>query len=241
MNRLERLYAVSEEIRRRRPSLVSARELADKFGVSRRTMERDLASLRNSGVPLYASPGRSGGQQILGSGAGRHLVSLSAEEITGLLMAVTASSPMPFGTAATAGAERVLDSLPGEVQVSVAELRGRVRVARTGDPMSPTSVRSGQRSRLVVEEAVRLGRVLNLRYANAEGAVTTRSVEAVGFYRGGSDWFLIAWCRLRADRRLFRLDRIRAATMTAELFAARDVDATLGWVPGTTMQPGQTG
>jgi predicted DNA-binding transcriptional regulator YafY len=47
MRRLERLYAITEEIRRHEPASVSAGWLADRFGVSRRTVERDLAALRN--------------------------------------------------------------------------------------------------------------------------------------------------------------------------------------------------
>ncbi len=252
MNRLERLYAVSEEIRRHHPGFVSARELAEKFGVSRRTMERDLASLRNSGVPVYASPGRTGGQAILQSGSsrhpGRHTVFLSAEEITGLLMAVTASAPMPFGMSAVAGAERILDSLPDEVQVSVGQLRARIRVAQPVDPKPlssgtrPSDTRpsgsQARRTHRVLEEAVRTSRVVNLQYTDSEETRTSRSVEAVGFYRGERHWFLIGWCRLRQSRRLFRLDRIRSAALTAEHFPNRDVDATLGWVPGATTQPG---
>ena len=210
-------------------------------------MERDLVALRNSGVPVYASPGRSGGQAMLESGPGhrraphpgRHTVFLSAEEITGLLMAVTASSPMPFGTAAVAGAERILDSLPEEVQVAVAQLRGRIRVAQSVGPELHASDQSSSRTRSVVEEAVRASRVLNLRYIGSDGTRTTRSVEAVGFYRGERHWFLIGWCRLRQDRRLFRLDRIRSAALTTEHFSNREVEATLGWVPGPTTQPGQ--
>ena len=244
MNRLERLYAVSEEIRRRSPTPVSASALAKRFGVSRRTMERDLSSLRNSGVALYGIEGRKGGQAILGTPAGRKLLSLSAEEITGLLMAVTASAPMPFGDAARAGAARLLDSLDPSSQVSVARLRERIRVGSvesvkaspgTGLPSQPPG---DHQIMQVLEEAVRQERVAKIRYLDASGEGTSRLVEAVGFYRGGSSWFLIAWCRLRRDRRLFRIDRMHSASLTSERFAVRGVDETLGWVPGSTSQPG---
>ena len=98
MNRLERLYAVTEAIRRRAPQPVSAAALADEFGVTRRTMERDLAALRGAGVPLYGTDGRRGGQQLAGHG-GRVLFALSAEEVTALLLAATASAGMPYSAA----------------------------------------------------------------------------------------------------------------------------------------------
>lgn len=246
MNRLERLYAVNDELRRNAPAVVSAANLANKFGVSRRTMERDLASLRSAGVPLYAVAGRRGGQATLQDGAPTHVFALSAEEITGLLMAVTASAPMPFGDAAVAGAQRLLDGLPSETQVRVDELRGRIRVslnrphgvgevehsteqrAAAADGQVPDRIRRVQR---VVEEAVRHRQVVNLKYRDQTGSATSRAVEAVGFFRGSDGWFLIGWCRLRQDRRIFRLDRITAAALTKESFSPRSVDETLGWVP----------
>ncbi|MEM9656617.1 MAG: HTH domain-containing protein, partial [Actinomycetota bacterium] len=62
MQRLERLFAINDTLRRAAPHRVSAAKLAEEFDVSRRTIERDLASLRAAGVPLYAERGRTGGQ-----------------------------------------------------------------------------------------------------------------------------------------------------------------------------------
>jgi predicted DNA-binding transcriptional regulator YafY len=59
MNRLERLYAMAEAIRRSGTQPISAAKLAVRFEVSRRTIERDLAVLRSAGVPLYADHGRA--------------------------------------------------------------------------------------------------------------------------------------------------------------------------------------
>jgi predicted DNA-binding transcriptional regulator YafY len=61
MQRIERLYAISDRLRRAAPAIVPARQLAIELGVTRRTIERDLAALRNAGVPLYGQPGRGGG------------------------------------------------------------------------------------------------------------------------------------------------------------------------------------
>ena len=112
MNRLERLYAITEEIRRRAPQPVSAAALSERFGVSRRTMERDLASLRAAGVPLYASYGRTGGQELAGR-PGTVVFTLSAEEATALLLAATTAADMPYAEAGRSATRRLLDALPG--------------------------------------------------------------------------------------------------------------------------------
>jgi hypothetical protein len=59
MQRIERLYAISERLRRAAPAIVPAHRLAEELGVTRRTIERDLAALRNAGVPPYATAGRT--------------------------------------------------------------------------------------------------------------------------------------------------------------------------------------
>ncbi len=64
MRRTERLHALTEEIRRRAPAPVSASWRADRLGVSRRTVERDLAALRSTGLPLLSAPGRRGGHAL---------------------------------------------------------------------------------------------------------------------------------------------------------------------------------
>ena len=64
MNRTDRLYALVEELRAEAPRPRSARQLAERYEVSTRTIERDILALQESGVPIYAETGRSGGYAI---------------------------------------------------------------------------------------------------------------------------------------------------------------------------------
>ena len=64
MNRTDRLYALVEELRAVSPRPRSARQLAARYEVSTRTIERDILALQESGVPIYAEPGRCGGYVI---------------------------------------------------------------------------------------------------------------------------------------------------------------------------------
>ncbi len=220
---------MAEEIRRHSPRPVSAPRLAEKFEVSVRTIERDLVALRSAGLPLYAVEGRTGGHVALGTET-RTLLTLSAREIVGLLLAVRTGDDHPFGDAARSAADRLAGALPDTTRTELDDLVARLRTAVDATP-------AGQRWRRVIEEAVAESRVVNITYRDRHGTITRRAVEAVGFYGSGSGWFLIGWCRLRGGRRIFRLDRVERADLTAEVVSRRDVDETLGWVPGEVVIP----
>jgi len=224
VNRLERLFAISEVIRQSGRHPVTAERLADRFEVSRRTIERDLASLRAAGAPLIGTPGRNGGAVSLDAGTGL-VVSLSTPQVTALLMAVAvAGVDMPYSNDASTGADSLLRGLGSNTRTDVEDLRGRIR-----NPLSAPSV--SPRVRRTAEEAVRRGVVVNIAYLDAESRFTKRSVEAIGFYRGTDGWFLNGWCELRDAGRIFRLDRITAAHLTRRAVKQRHVDEVLGWVP----------
>jgi len=230
VNRLERLFAISEAIRQSGRQPLTATRLADRFEVSRRTIERDLASLRGAGAPLISEPGRNGGAVSLDAGAGV-VVSLSTPQVTALLMAVAvAGVDMPYSNDASTGADILLRGLGSNTRTSVEDLRGRIRNPLSSPTVSP-------RTRRTVEEAVRRGVVVNIVYVDATSRLTKRSVEAVGFYRGTDGWFLNGWCELRDAGRIFRLDRIEAAHLTRRAVKHRDVDEVLGWVPSEVGAP----
>ena len=63
MRRTERLLAIAEHLRARRTG-VTAEDLAERFGVTVRTMYRDLASLREASLPIGAERGRGGGYAL---------------------------------------------------------------------------------------------------------------------------------------------------------------------------------
>jgi predicted DNA-binding transcriptional regulator YafY len=230
MNRLERMYAIHEELRRRAPVPVSASSLAALFDVTRRTIERDLSALRFAGIPVDGNVGRTGGY-FLEAVKGSVMFSLGPEEVVALLLATRAASGMPFAPAAETATRRLLDALPDATRVGVEQLRGRVRVGRPELPRVRPSI---QRT---LECAVRDHIVTRLRYIDADGVMTDRAVEAHGFYRGGDGWYLIGWCRVRRAGRIFRLDRVARAANTKEVVPDRVLDDLLGWVPGAVERP----
>ncbi len=230
MKRTARLHALTEEIRRRAPAPVSATWPAGRFGVSRRTVERDLAALRSAGLPLVSGVGRRGGN-ALHPRAVLPPLNLTATETTALLLALTVTDGMPYRAAAHSAASKLQALLPSETAAGVEQLRSRLRVS-PAPPVATTRVLA------VLEQAVTDHTAVRLRYTDRAGAHTERTVEPAGFYGTPDGWAVAAWCRLRDDARLFRLDRITSATATSTRCQVRDVDHVLGWVPPPTVTPG---
>jgi predicted DNA-binding transcriptional regulator YafY len=215
MTKTERWYAIVEELRAVSPRPRSAHWLANRFEVSRRTIERDLDGLLQAGVPLYAEAGRTGGY-VLEPSATFTPPALAAEEVIALAVAVEWLSGTPFAEAGRAAMRKLLGTLGHGVKATAATTRVGLMQEVVEVP------RSVQRT---VQQALRSGRVLHLDYTDSAGVATLREVEPLGFL-GGEHWYLVAWCRLRQAVRGFRLDRIGTATVLDQSAPAREVDLT---------------
>ena len=83
---------------------------------------------------------------------------------------------------------------------------------------------------LAIQEAITARHVLRLSYRDRRDVTTTREIEPVAFAGTPTQWYLIAWCRLREGARAFRIDRIQAAVDTGEPAPRRsygDVDTDI--------------
>ncbi|MFF4252220.1 helix-turn-helix transcriptional regulator [Streptomyces sp. NPDC001663] len=233
MNRTDRLYALVEELRAAAPSPRSARTLARRFEVSVRTIERDLAALQQSGVPVYAEPGRTGGY-VLDRRRTLPPLTITPAEATALAVGLHALAGTPFAADARSALHKVLAVMPERERAAAAEMTGRVQLlvpaaapTRSAEPVVPEPLR----------EALTAGRVLRLEYADAEGTITARDVEPLAFLGGAEHWYLAAWCRLREAPRGFRLDRIRAVEALAESPPRRPVDLSALDTLGSDLVP----
>ncbi|TDD32109.1 YafY family transcriptional regulator [Actinomadura sp. KC06] len=219
MNRTDRLYALVEELRACAPRRVSARELAARYEVSVRTIERDIGALQQAGVPIFADVGRAGGYTLDKS---RTLPPLNFTPAEAVAVAITLSRAggSPYSRSARTALHKIVAAMSATDSASARELAERVRFMTPpdGTDPAPTSVPA------VLEEAMSARRVVRLRYVDADGTETERDVEPVAFTAVSLRWYLIGWCRLRDGARVFRTDRIRRATLLDERAPERGFD-----------------
>ncbi|MFS0706223.1 helix-turn-helix transcriptional regulator [Cellulomonas sp. 179-A 9B4 NHS] len=203
--------------------------LADRLGVSPRTVRRDVDRLRDLGYPVHATKGPDGGYR-LEAGSQMPPLMLDDEQVLALTLALQTASTGVDGVDEAAG--RALATLR---QVMPARLRA------AADALAVTVVpRDDRRERpavppdvlLAVGAAVRARAVLRFDYDGGSGPVVgtgaaafrpPRRVEPHHLVTWGGRWYLVAYDLDRTDWRTFRVDRMTPRTPTGPRVPARAV------------------
>lgn len=217
LNRTERLFSLVLLLQNR-PSMTS-RELAEHFGVSRRTIFRDLRALSESGVPLTYAEG--GGYEIL-EGYQLPPLMLSAREAATLLIG-TEFMKLQSDAALRKDADevglKIRSVLPREVQEFIDELRDRTVLDPYWLYASAHDEDDHEGRWYELSEAVAKQKSVFMEYyVPSRDEVTKRKVNPLGLVYYTDHWNLIAFDHLREGIRNFRLDRIHTMHVSFERF-----------------------
>ncbi len=196
----------------------SGPELAERLGVTSRTIRNDVERLRRLGYPVHATPGVGGGYRL---GAGAALPPLLLDDDEAVAVAVglrTAANGSVTGIEETS-----LRALAKLEQLLPSHLRHRVHALRA------STVEIGSAGPTVDAEllaaiaaACRDHQGLRFDYRDHDGSASLRSVEPHRMVHDRGRWYLVAWDTDRRDWRTFRADRIRLRTPGGPRFAPRD-------------------
>lgn len=208
MRRADRLFQIVQHLRGGR--LVTARMLAERLEVSERTIYRDIADLQSTGVPV---DGEAGVGYIMREGFDLPPLMFSRDEIVALVAG--ARMVRAWGGAAMAlAAEEALVKIGAVLPDSE---RGRVDSTQIFAPRMTMS----DADRAIVDRlnaAIETREVLTLTYSDSDNAETRRDVRPIGLWFWGKVWTLVAWCELRDDFRMFRIDRMAAVEPAGRQF-----------------------
>ena len=215
MNRLDRLTAILIHLQTKR--VVRAQELANRFGISLRTVYRDIRSLEEAGVPIGAEAGVG---YFL---TDYHLppVMLTNAEASALLLGAKFIEKWTDDSVRT-GFESALFKIKSVLkrpdQEHLDDLAPHVGVS---EPLNRPSYADGMLN--TIQQTIARHHVLSVQYHSVyNDAQTQRDVEPVGLYHYGMAWHLIGFCRSRQDYRDFRVDRIGELSDTGQRFARHD-------------------
>lgn len=234
MSRSTRLMAIASRLRADPDATVA--QLAAEFGTSERTALRDLATLRETGMPITGQAGPGGGVRLEGT-RGLTAVHLSLAEVMALWLASRLSleaSVLPWSDAATTALSKLLLSLPPARAESLRSVLRRVFVGRPASVGLASSAGSAPAELLMMfEQAFSNGHGLRFRYTDAHGHRTCREVEPHGLLVEPPVWYLLARDISNGGARTFRMDRIAAPEVMDGLRFRPDLKLALSQLPPT--------
>jgi predicted DNA-binding transcriptional regulator YafY len=196
----------------------SGPELADRLGVTTRTVRNDVERLRGLGYPVHASPGVGGGYRL---GAGTALPPLLLDDDEAVAVAVglrTAANGSVTGIAETSvrALAKLEQLLPSRLRHRVVALQtSTVEIPAPGPTVDPEVLTA-------IAGACRDYQRLRFGYRSHEGSTSIRTVEPHRLVHDRGRWYLVAWDTDRQDWRTFRADRIEPRSPTGPRFAPRD-------------------
>ncbi|MEU8319572.1 YafY family protein [Nonomuraea sp. NPDC048881] len=179
-------------------------DLAERLGVSERTLRRDVDRLRELGYPVHASRGTDGGYQLA---PGAVLPPLLLDDEEGVALAVGMGDAAQSGIAgleeaAVRALTKVVQVLPSRLRARVNALRAMTVSAASAGPVIPAEVLT------MIAQSCRDQERLRFDYVARAGARTEREVEPHRLVALGGRWYLVAYDLTRHDWRSFRLDRL---------------------------------
>lgn len=209
LNRIDRISALLVQLQSR--PIVKASDMAERFEVSLRTIYRDMRTLSEAGVPIC---GNSGVGYSLVEGyrlpslmftKEEAMAFLTAEKIIEKLTDTQNSNYFRQGMDKIRAALRAVDKkYLHDMDDSIAVYRSRN--AGESLPNLMQNILGSINDKLIIE----------IEYINAGENKSKRLLEAVGISYSHPRWYLAAWCHLRKEYRMFRLDRIENIKITTD-------------------------
>ncbi|QMU29178.1 helix-turn-helix transcriptional regulator [Adhaeribacter radiodurans] len=202
VKRISRLTAIVTQLQTKR--LLTATQLSEQFNVSIRTIYRDIKALEQAGVPILTEIGKG---YTLMEGYKVPPVMFTENEANALVTAeqlISKSGDTSLSKEYTTAISKVKAVLQYSTKEKVELLSNRIAISPALSHANPSG------SLTLIQNALTSFKVLDITYhSEHKDEITERKIEPFALYYSLQEsWLLIAYCRLRKDFRMFRLDRI---------------------------------
>jgi len=204
MNRIDRISSILIQLQSKR--VVKAEEVADRFGISLRTVYRDIKTIQEAGVPLISEPGK--GYSMM-EGYRLPPVHFTIEETTAFLTAEKLIGKLTddgMDEHFKSGMYKIRAILRSSDKECLETIEEAILVRE--NPYLPKDARKNNVIDSVLKGIYQKERVVIDYFAGYSQQKTTREIEPVGIVFMSGHWIVVAYCHLRQDYRSFRSDRI---------------------------------
>ncbi|HOE57213.1 MAG TPA: YafY family protein [Bacillota bacterium] len=221
--KLDRLVSILVLLLRR--ERVQAKELADIFEVSVRTILRDVEAINLAGIPIVTYQGANGGISIA-EGYRLDRSVLTEDDMSTIISTLRGIAGTMPDSKHEVLMEKLRNVLPSS-QLAVLD----AKVQQLIIDLSPWG--AGKLLREItasIRRAIENHYEIEFKYIDSEGRRTNRRVEPYSLVLKGQKWYLYAWCHIRQDFRLFKLSRMRDLAVTESVFQPREASIEqLNW------------
>ncbi len=218
--RLTRLTAILTQLQSKK--LITASKLAEKYGVSTKTIYRDLKALEDAGVPIITEEGK--GFSIM-EGYRLPPIMFTEDEANALLTAELIIQSSKDSSLIKKFSEVILKVkavMPNKILRKSERLELKMGITNTYIDNSPKS-----KYLLEIQKALVDYLVLNITYTNKKDESTQRKLEPFAIYSNqNNEWVMVAYCLLRKEFRSFSLLNIDKLIITDENFKPHKITFT---------------
>lgn len=195
---------------------VKARDLAEEFETSIRTIYRDIDTLCEAGIPLTADTGPNGGIYFA-EGYGVNIKNMNGEDIINLYlngMGIKADRQSDMAIKANNALLKLQKNLSSEQNKDIVTVRNRFYV----DDIPWWGEEHKLYNIDILMQAVWQSRKLNITYKKHNGEMTQRVIRPYGIVVNDKNWYMIAYCEMSNDMRTFKCERIKESSCIIENF-----------------------
>jgi len=196
---------------------IGAKELADMFEVSLRTIYRDIDSVNMAGIPVFSISGVGGGFEIMKNYKIDRKV-FSTADLSSILMGLSNLSNVMQGNELVNALTKVKSLIPTD-RVKDIEFKANQIYIDLSPWIGNTNIQSYLE---MIKKALLENKLLSFEYADRYGDKTARIAEPYQLVLKGSHWYWQGYCHKRNDFRLFRLSRTSNLQIQQEVFTPRD-------------------
>ena len=217
----DRLFDIIQRLRTARSPMTAA-AIAAELEVTPRTIYRDIATLQASRIPIE---GAAGVGYVLRRGYDLPPLMFTADEVEAVVVGMRL-----LRRTRDPGLQQAADSVLSKLAAVLPEaLRGSLDTppfhVSEGDAREPGAISLAE-----LRVAIREANKLRITYRDLGGTASERVIRPVALEYYVAVTLICAWCELRNDYRHFRADRIEAATVLSENFAAERQRLLAGWL-----------
>jgi len=189
---------------------VTAKELAERFGVSTRTIYRDIEVLSSAGVPVFTNKGNGGGISLL-ENYSLNKALISEHESESLLLALKTLQAAKYP----------------EIDTILEKISAVFKHAEAADwvhiDFSPWASTPNEYNKFIdIKKAILDRKRISFEYISSAGEKTSRVIEPMKLVFKGHAWYLWGFCSTKNDFRVFRISRIKNVKVTNEEFKRRN-------------------